>query len=151
MLESDTRDGPVRAALYLRISLDRTGEMLAVERQREDCLKLCADRGWTVVAEYVDNSVSASDARKSRPGYDELVRAHTGGLFDALVCYDLDRLTRQPRQLEDWIDQARDNKLVIVTANGEADLSTDAGMMFARIKYQALALVVVVIILAASR
>ena len=59
-----------RAALYLRISLDATGEMLAVERQREDCLKLCSDRGWEVVGEFVDNSISASDARKKRPGYD---------------------------------------------------------------------------------
>ena len=34
--------------------------MLAVDRQREDCLKLCADRGWTDVAEYQDNDRSAS-------------------------------------------------------------------------------------------
>ena len=120
--------------MYLRISIDRTGEMLAVERQREDCLSICEARGWQVLGEYVDNSVSASDARKARPGYDELVKAYDAGMFDALVCYDLDRLTRQPRQLEDWIDRARDRGLVIVTANGEADLSTDAGMMFARIK-----------------
>jgi DNA invertase Pin-like site-specific DNA recombinase len=37
---------PVRAAVYLRQSRDRTGARLAVERQREDCLKLCAARGW---------------------------------------------------------------------------------------------------------
>ncbi|ADB34564.1 Recombinase [Kribbella flavida DSM 17836] len=123
-----------RAALYLRISLDATGEMLAVERQREDCLKLCHDRGWSVVAEFVDNSISASDARKKRPGYDALASAYDAGGFDALVCWDLDRLTRQPRQLEDWIDRARSGGLVIVTANGEADLSTDGGMLFARIK-----------------
>lgn len=108
--------------------------MLAVERQREDCVAICAARNWKVVGEYVDNSVSASDARKARPGYDDLVKAYNAGEFDALVCYDLDRLTRQPRQLEDWIDRAQDKGLVIVTANGEADLSTDAGMMFARIK-----------------
>jgi hypothetical protein len=41
------------------------------------------------------------------------------------VCWDLDRLTRQPRQLEDWIDAATDNGLKLTTANGEADLATD--------------------------
>jgi DNA invertase Pin-like site-specific DNA recombinase len=46
----------------------------------------------------------------------------------------LDRLTRQPRQLEDWIDAAQERGLLLVTANGEADLSTDGGRMFARIK-----------------
>ncbi|WP_211241115.1 recombinase family protein [Pseudonocardia spinosispora] len=123
-----------RAALYLRISLDATGEMLAVDRQREDCLRICGERGWTIVGEFVDNSVSASDARKKRPGYDALISAYDAGEFNALACYDLDRLTRQPRQLEDWIDRARTGGLVIVTANGEADLSTDGGMLFARIK-----------------
>ena len=123
-----------RAALYLRVSLDATGEHLAVQRQREDCLAIAEARGWEVVAEFVDNSISASDARKNRPGYDALVKAFRAGEFDALVCYDLDRLTRQPRQLEDWIDAATDRGLLLVTANGEADLGTDAGRLFARIK-----------------
>lgn len=55
-------------------------------------------------------------------------------LFAAIICWDLDRLTRQPRQLEDWIDAAEDRALQLVTANGEADLSTDGGRMYARIK-----------------
>lgn len=123
-----------RAAVYLRISLDQTGEGLAVARQREQCQQIIEQRGWTAVAEFVDNSISASDARKNRPGYDALVNAYEAGKFDALVTYDLDRLTRQPRQLEDWIDAAEGKGLALVTANGEADLTTDAGRLFARIK-----------------
>ena len=122
-----------RAAVYLRQSLDATGEGLAIERQRTDCLKIAADRGWPVVAEFVDNSISASGKRK-RPGYDALRAAYAAGEFEALICYDLDRLTRQPRQLEDWIDAATERGLKLVTANGEADLGTDAGRLFARIK-----------------
>ena len=63
-----------------------------------------------------------------------MVRDWQAGRFDAVVCWDLDRLTRQPRQLEDWIDAAEQRGLHLVTANGEADLGTDAGRMFARIK-----------------
>lgn len=125
---------PTRCAVYLRVSLDATGEHLAVSRQREDCHKIAEQRGWTVVAEYVDNSVSASDKRKHRPGYNDLVKAYDAGAFGALICYDLDRLTRQPRQLEDWIDAAQERGLLLVTANGEADLTTDGGRLFARIK-----------------
>jgi len=124
------------AAVYLRVSLDATGEQLAVARQRKDCLEIMAKRGWTVAGEYVDNSISASDERKQRPGYDALCRDYEAGKFDALVCWDLDRLTRQPRQLEDWIDRAEKRSLQVVTANGEADLSTDAGILFAGIKLQ---------------
>ncbi|MEV4164247.1 recombinase family protein [Nonomuraea dietziae] len=124
----------IRAAIYLRISLDQTGEGLAVERQREDCERIARERGWTVVATYTDNSISASDKTKVRPGYDRMVADHARRRFDAIICWDLDRLTRQPRQLEDWIDAATDRGLLLVTANGEADLSTDGGRLFARIK-----------------
>lgn len=123
-----------RAALYLRISLDATGEGLAVDRQRKLCRDIVELRGWEVAGEYVDNSISASDSRKKRPGYDRLVRDYEAGAFDAVVCYDLDRLTRQPRQLEDWIEAAERRDLALVTANGEADLTTDGGRMYARIK-----------------
>ena len=50
-----------------------------------------------------------------------MVQDYDAGLFDALVCWDLDRLTRQPRQLEDWIERAEERGLVITTANGEAE------------------------------
>ncbi|MEV7046601.1 recombinase family protein [Amycolatopsis sp. NPDC051061] len=106
----------------------------SVQRQRADCLQIADQRGWHVIGEFVDNSVSASDRHKSRPEYDQLAAAYEAGEFDALVCWDLDRLTRQPRQLEDWIDAAQERGLLLVTANGEADLSTDGGRMFARIK-----------------
>lgn len=123
-----------RAVIYTRVSLDRTGELLAVERQRDDCLAIIRQRGWELVAEYSDNSISASKRNVKRPEYDRMVADYEAGLFDALVCWDLDRLTRQPRQLEDWIDRASDRGLKLTTANGEADLSTDAGRLFARIK-----------------
>ena len=123
-----------RCVLYLRVSLDATGEGLAIERQREECRRIAEVRGWTVLREYVDNSRSATSTKKARPAYDEMTADYQAGAFDALVCWDLDRLTRQPRQLEDWVDAAEVTGLLLVTANGEADLSTDGGRMYARIK-----------------
>jgi DNA invertase Pin-like site-specific DNA recombinase len=120
--------------IYLRVSLDATGEQLAVARHRKECRRIARDRGWTVLREYVDNSISATDKRKRRPAYRQMVDDYAAGEFDAIVCWDLDRLTRQPRELEDWIDAAEDRGLRLVTANGEADLSTDGGRMYARIK-----------------
>jgi DNA invertase Pin-like site-specific DNA recombinase len=125
---------PARAALYLRISLDREMDGLAIDRQRDDCRQIAASRGWDVVNEYVDQSRSATDKTKRRPGYDALVKDFSNGHFDAIICWDLDRLTRQPRQLEDWIDAAEERGLRLVTANGEADLTTDGGRLFARVK-----------------
>ena len=125
---------PVRAAIYLRISLDREMDGLAIDRQREDCEKIAKDRGWEVVETYVDQSISASDRTKRRPAYERMVQDYEAGLLDAIISYDLDRLTRQPRELEDWIDRAERHGLLLVTANGDADLSADGGRMYARIK-----------------
>lgn len=124
----------IRCVLYLRISLDKTGEGLAIERQREACRKIALERGWVIVREYTDDSISAYKARVKRPGYEQMTADYKSGLFDAIIVWDLDRLTRQPRQLEDWIDAAEERGLKLVTCNGEADLSTDAGRLFARIK-----------------
>ena len=60
-----TSSQPVRAAIYLRISLDREMDGLAIDRQREDCEKLAQFRGWEIVETYVDQSISASDKTKS--------------------------------------------------------------------------------------
>lgn len=55
---------PVRAAVYLHVSLDRNMDGLAIDRQRDDCLKIAADRGWQVVEQYVDQS--RWDCRRNR-------------------------------------------------------------------------------------
>lgn len=131
----DTSDDSRRkAAIYLRISLDREMDGLAIDRQREQCEALAKYRQWQVVETYVDQSKSATDRTKVRPAYDRMVADYKAGAFDAIICYDLDRLTRQPRQLEDWIDASELRGLALVTANGDADLSTDGGRMYARIK-----------------
>ncbi len=80
------------------------------------------------------HSISAYNKAKNRPAYDQMVEDYKAGRFNALITWDLDRLTRQPRQLEDWIDAAETQGLRLVTANGEADLQTDGGRMYARIK-----------------
>lgn len=127
-------DFPVHVAIYLRVSLDREMDGLAIDRQHEDCRKIAADRGWVVVGTYIDQSRSATDKSKTRPDYDRMITDYRTGLFEAIVCWDLDRLTRQPRQLEDWIDEAELRGLRLVTANGEADLTSDGGRLYARVK-----------------
>ena len=119
------------AAVYLRQSIDATGEGLAVARQREDCLALCADRGWTPV-EYVDNDTSAS--KGTRPAYTRMLGDVRAGKVGALVAWNLDRLYRQPRELEDLIDLADEHHLALATIGGETNLATDDGRLFARVK-----------------
>jgi site-specific DNA recombinase len=122
----------MEAGVYLRQSLDRDSTGLAVARQRQDCLKLCAERGWEPV-EYVDNDTSASSG-KARPAYVRLLGDVVAGRLRAVVAWDLDRLHRRPVELERFIDLADKYQLALATVGGDADLSTDNGRLFARIK-----------------
>ena len=118
--------------MYLRQSLDRDGTGLAVARQRDDCLQLCAERGWKPV-EYVDNDTSASGG-KARPAYMRMLADIDAGQLRAVVAWALDRLHRRPVELEHFIDLADRHRLALATVGGDADLSTDNGRLFARIK-----------------
>jgi DNA invertase Pin-like site-specific DNA recombinase len=120
------------AAVYLRQSLDRTGEAVAVARQREDCTALCRKKGWQPV-EFVDNDTSASTGKK-RPRYEQMLAAIEAGEVGAVVAWDLDRLHRRPVELESFIDLADRHRLALATVSGDVDLSTAQGRLVARLK-----------------
>ncbi|VBA47896.1 recombinase family protein [Mycobacterium attenuatum] len=120
-----------QTAIYLRQSLDRDHNELAIERQRAACLQLCAANGWTDTIEYADNDTSASVGYRS--GYARMLADIEGGAVQAVVCYHLDRLHRQPRELEDFIELADKRRIALATVTGEVDLATDTGRLVARI------------------
>jgi site-specific DNA recombinase len=122
----------MRAFVYLRQSLDRAGTNAAVDRQREDCLKLCAERGWEVMRVWTDNDVSAS-SRKPRPAYTEMLAALERREAEVLVAWHVDRLTRKITDLEHLIEHAQNTGLRIATVTGDLDLTTDAGRLVGRI------------------
>lgn len=129
--------GPRRAAYYLRISQDREFDGLAIDRQLEDCRELARREGWTLIEPpYVDQSKTATYANKVRERYDDMVRDYLAGAFTALVIYDLDRFTRQPRELEDWIDAAKTRGLLLKSVSGDVDLTNENGLLIAGIKVQ---------------
>jgi DNA invertase Pin-like site-specific DNA recombinase len=122
----------MHAGVYLRQSRYQNGSGLAVARQREDCLKLCRDRGWAPT-EYLDNDVSAYSGKK-RPAYERMLTDIEAGKLNAVVVWDLDRLHRRPIELEHFIDLADTHHLALATVSGDTDLGTDSGRLFARIK-----------------
>ncbi len=125
-------------AIYTRISADKglgtTSEGLAVERQEASIRAVLKAKGLTVGKLYCDNSFSATDPKKPRPAYIQMMQDWEAGQFQGIAAYDLDRLTRTPREIEDVIDAAEARGLLLATVSGDADLSTDNGRLFARIK-----------------
>lgn len=124
---------PPRAAVYLRISQDPTGEQAGVERQREDTLQLVQHQGGQIHDIYVDNDLSAT-SDTPRPAYRRLLDDIRAGHIDAVVAWHPDRLYRRLADLEELIDAVDENNILMRTVRaGEIDLSTPTGRMVARI------------------
>jgi site-specific DNA recombinase len=94
---------------------------------------MARDLGWTVAEEYVDNDLSAYSG-KARPAYQRMLDDLRDGLRDAVIVYHVDRLTRRPVELEEFVaalDTAKVRHVRFVV--GDMDLGTGDGLMVARI------------------
>ena len=121
----------MRAAIYVRQSLDRAGEGAAVTRQEAECRELADRNDWDVARVYSDNDKSASNG-KPRPGWTELLSALRDGQYDVLVCWHTDRLYRRLRDLVELVEIAEKRSLRIASVRAtDLDLSTPAGRMLA--------------------
>jgi site-specific DNA recombinase len=116
-----------RAAIYLRISEDRDGLRLGVDRQREDCFALAERLGWEIEEVFEDNNVSAYSG-KVRPAYQSMLEAIRDRRVDAVIAWHTDRLHRSTREQLDYIDLSNQYNLTTQTVSaGPLDLSTPAG------------------------
>lgn len=93
-----------RAAIYARISNEhQAGEdWVSIEAQLVDCEAYCRERGYVVVARYVDKEryrskgklVQPSGQRKDRPQYVAMLKAAQAREFDMIIAWKEDRLYR---------------------------------------------------------
>jgi len=124
---------PERAAIYCRISDDREGRGLGVARQEDDCRKLAERLGWPVAKLYRDNDISAFRGKR-RPAYQAMLDDVKNGQVDGIVCWHNDRLHRQQRELEDFIELVDQAAIPVQTVTaGIFNLSDASGRMTARI------------------
>ena len=126
----------VKAALYLRISQDKTGQAAGVRRQEEDCRKKATELGWTVAEVYRENDTSAVSS-KGRPLFKRMLADIEAGTIDAIVCWHPDRLYRRAVDLLPLVETCKKygTQIATVTA-GDLDLSTPSGRMLAGILAQ---------------
>ncbi|WP_159395098.1 recombinase family protein [Streptomyces sp. 2323.1] len=135
-----------RPGAYLRISSDRFGLETGVDRQLEDAEDTRARLRWGSIAKvYRENDTSAFKKRKVikpdgsidwivlRPEFRQLLADLANGVIDGVIFYDLDRLVRQPRDLEDLIDIVEYVKRPVTGATGgRMNLINDSDRHMAR-------------------
>jgi DNA invertase Pin-like site-specific DNA recombinase len=118
--------------IYCRISQDREGRKLGVERQERTCRELAERLGYEVMHVYIENDISASTrSKKPRPQFADMMKRAVG--VDAILAYSSGRLTRRPRENEDLIELYEEHGTLIHYANAkDNDLSTARGRSRAR-------------------
>ncbi|MFV9456233.1 recombinase family protein [Rhodococcus sp. NM-2] len=123
----------MECVVYCRISQDREGAGLGVQRQESDCRALADSLGWNVARVFVDNDVSAYSGRV-RPAYEEMLDHIERGSVDGIVAWHSDRLHRSPVELERFIDTISAHSVEVrLVKSGHIDLATPSGRMTARL------------------
>jgi DNA invertase Pin-like site-specific DNA recombinase len=124
----------LRAFTYARRSKDHDA---GIGRQQQDTDQLADRRGYVIPDDgrFADNDVSASKLTRKRPGYERMMARIRNGECDVLVITYMDRLYRQPIELENIIPVIEKAGVLVATVyEGDMDLRTDTGQLQARVK-----------------
>ena len=141
--------GDVRISSDEWVKDERTGEMhlseKGITRQKEDITALAGRLGVAVSEWYSENDTTAFKKRRVvlpngrsvwrvyRPEFRQMLADYEDGKIDGIIFYDIDRLARQPRDLEDLIDLVEYYKRPVETVTGNIDLRTSNGRAMARV------------------
>lgn len=121
----------MNVAIYARVSTDAQAEKgYSIPTQLEACHNKAKELGATTIKEYVDNT---SGYYLERPALEELRQALDGRLFQAVIIYDPDRLSRKLAHqllLTDEIERSG-AKLVFVSMDFQ---QTPEGQLFYQIR-----------------
>jgi DNA invertase Pin-like site-specific DNA recombinase len=136
---------PRRAVVLTRISDDKAEDAKGVGRQEDDCRDRATRLHWGIGEVVVENDTSAFKRRKVklpdgttglrvvRPGFRRVLELLASGQADGLLAYDLDRVARDPRDLEDLIDVIEQAGIPVESVTGSLKLSNDAEITMARV------------------
>lgn len=148
---------PERAVLLVRISYRKPEDedeesgraefSKGIGRQEEDGRKLAERLGWKIARVIPEDDTSAFKRRRIRlpdgttalrtvrPGFREALDGLASGAFDGLIADDLDRVARDPRDLEDLIDvvESRHPRIPVESVTGSLRLANDADVSMARV------------------
>jgi site-specific DNA recombinase len=113
-----------RAAIYARVSSERQAEKdLSIPAQIKALKKYALERGWDVVAEYVDEAESARTA--NRPAFKEMIAAakKKGKPFDTILVWKLSRFARNREDSILYKSLLRKRDISVISINEQVDES----------------------------
>ena len=116
-----TTEHPKNVALYARTSTHDQNPGMQVEELR----RVCQQRGWHVVGEYVD--AAQSGAKDRRPELDRLMQDVHCGVVAIVLVWKFDRFARSVRHLVGALEDFRSRAVDFVSLTDGIDTCTPVG------------------------
>ncbi len=138
---SDADLSDIRAALRAGLITQEEAaekERKGVLKQRDDIIALAERHGFSPerVVFYEDNNLSAFQRTVKRKDFERMLKDLKAQKVCGILSYDIDRFSRQPRELERAIDTYETSKIPLIfdTLSGQNfDLGTSDGRFSARL------------------
>jgi site-specific DNA recombinase len=122
----------LKVAIYIRVSTDeQANEGFSIEAQKRRLLSYADSQDWQVVEIYLDDGYSAKDLE--RPAMKEMIKAVKLKLFDVVLVYKLDRMTRSTIDCDYLLKLLERNEVKFQSATESFETRTATGRLFIRL------------------
>lgn len=112
---------------YARVSTTSKGQKTSISTQRDRIKSYCASKGWSLERFFQDKGSSGKDVERS--GFNSLKEFLEKEEINALIVTNLDRFSRNPRDVISEIDRLNDIDVDFVSIDQSIDTSTTTGEM----------------------
>lgn len=118
----------MKAAIYTRVSTAcqaQNGESL--DMQKERLIAYVKSQGWELFKIFEDGGYSGKNTE--RPAFRDMMKAAERRMFDVLVVYKIDRLSRSILDFHTTIESLKKNKVSFVSVTQQFDTTTSTGRL----------------------
>ena len=122
----------MKVAAYIRVSTQmQVEDGYSLSAQRERLKAFAYSQGWEIVKFYVDEGLSAKDM--DRPDLQRMLKGVREGIFDIVLVYKLDRLTRSVIDLDKLLTEFSKHDVMFKSSTEVYDTTTATGRLFIRL------------------
>lgn len=122
----------MKAAIYIRVSTDeQAAEGFSIDAQKRRLLAYADSQDWEVSEVYIDDGWSAKDLK--RPEMQRMLGDLENQLFDVVLVYKLDRMTRSASDCDNLIKMFEAHNVKFQSCTESFETRTATGRLFIRL------------------
>lgn len=111
----------IKVALYVRVSTLEQNP----ENQTKILNQYCKERDWAIFDTYIDKGTSG--LKRSRPGFNRLIKDMRSRKFNIIIIWKLDRIGRSLQHLLELAQEFNNKKIDLVVVTQNFDTTTSSG------------------------